>query len=64
MREYVLSGKREQLWNVIPPSIYSPEELQAFIDRLRRNSIRKDWMIRELSRRRLAELVGNIDAPA
>jgi hypothetical protein len=64
LREYVLAGKREQLWNVVPPSIYSLEELQAFIERLRRNSKSKDWMVRELSQRRLAELVGNTDAPA
>jgi hypothetical protein len=64
MHEYVLAGKREQLWNVIPLSIYSPQELQAFIERLQRNSKSKDWMTRELSQRRLAELVGNTDAHA
>lgn len=64
LREYVLAGKREQLWNVIPPSIHSPQELQDFITRLQRNSNSKDWMTRELSQRRLAELVGSTDAPA
>jgi hypothetical protein len=62
LREYVLAGKREQLWNVIPPSIHSSQELKDFITRLQR--ISKDWMIRELSQRRLAELVGDSDVPA
>jgi hypothetical protein len=64
LREYVLAGKREQLWNVIPPSIHSSQELKDFITRLQRNSNSKDWMIRELSQRRLAELVGDSDVPA
>ena len=29
LREYVLAGSREQLWNVIPESIYTPQELRA-----------------------------------
>jgi hypothetical protein len=28
LREYVFAGKRDQLWNVIPASIHTPQELQ------------------------------------
>ena len=37
MREYVFAGKRDQLWNVIPESIQTPEEIQAATERLQRN---------------------------
>jgi hypothetical protein len=30
LQEYVLAGKREQLWNVVPPSIYSLEGTASF----------------------------------
>jgi hypothetical protein len=36
MREHVFAGKREQLWNVIPDSIQTPEEIKAAAQRLRR----------------------------
>jgi hypothetical protein len=36
LREYVFAGKRDQLWNVIPPSIQTPQEAQAFTERLQR----------------------------
>jgi hypothetical protein len=56
LREYVLAGKRDQLWNVIPGSIYTPQELQAFTDRLRRNLNSRDRLIRYFSGRTLAAL--------
>jgi hypothetical protein len=56
MREYVLAGKRDQLWNVIPGSIYTPQELQAFTDRLRQNLTSRDRLIRYFLGRTLAEL--------
>jgi hypothetical protein len=56
LREYVLAGKREQLWNVIPGSIYTPQELQAFTERLQRNTNSRDKLIRYLSGRTLAAL--------
>jgi hypothetical protein len=56
MREYVLAGKRDQLWNVIPASIQTPQERQAFIERLRRNLNSKDRLIRYLSGSTLAAL--------
>jgi hypothetical protein len=49
MREYVLAGKRDQLWNVIPGSIYTPQEFQAFTDPLRRNLNSRDKLIRYFS---------------
>ncbi len=58
LRGYVLAGKRDQLWNVIPESIYTPEELQAFKERLQRNLQSRDRLIRHCSERTLAALTG------
>jgi hypothetical protein len=59
LREYVVACKREQLWNVIPASIYTPQELQAFTERLQRNLESKDRWVRYLSERTLAALIAN-----
>jgi hypothetical protein len=56
LREYVLAGKRDQLWNVIPGNIYSPQELQAFKERLERNVNSRDRLVRYFSGRTLAAL--------
>ena len=45
LREYVFAGKRDQLWNVIPASIHTPQELQAFTERLQRNLNSRDRWI-------------------
>jgi hypothetical protein len=45
LREYVFAGKRDQLWNVIPASIQTPQELQAFTERLQRNLNSRDRWI-------------------
>jgi hypothetical protein len=45
LREYVLAGKREQLWNVIPPSIRTPQEFQEFKEKLQRNLNSRDRLI-------------------
>jgi hypothetical protein len=58
LREYVFAGKRDQLWNVVPASIQTPQELQAFTDRLQRNLNSRDRWIRYFSERRLAALIG------
>ncbi len=58
LREYVLAGRREQLWNVIPASIYTPRELKAFKERLQANLQSRDRWIRYLSGRTLAALTG------
>jgi hypothetical protein len=54
LREYVLAGKREQLWNVIAGNIFTLQELQAFTERLQRNTNSRDKWIRYLSGRTLA----------
>jgi hypothetical protein len=58
LREYVFAGKRDQLWNVIPASIHTPQELQAFTERLQRNLNSRDRWIRYCSERTLAALIG------
>jgi len=58
LRDYVLAGKRDQLWNVIPASIQTPKELQAFTERLERNLSSGDRLIRYHSQRTLAALMG------
>lgn len=58
LREYVFAGKRDQLWNVIPPSIQTPQEAQAFTERLQRNLNSRDRWIRYFSGRTLA-LIGD-----
>jgi hypothetical protein len=54
--EYVLAGKRDQLWNVILASIQTPQEMQAFIERLQRNLNSRDWWVRNFSARTLEAL--------
>jgi hypothetical protein len=49
LREYVFAGKRDQLWNVIPDSIQTPQEIQAFTERLERNLNSRDRWVRTLS---------------
>src|SRR5438445_63676 len=58
LREYVFAGKRDQLWNVMPASIQTPQELQAFTERLQRNLNSRDRWIRYFSERTLAALIG------
>ena len=49
LRDYVLAGKRDQLWNVIPDSIQTPQEIQAYTERLQRNLKSRDRWVRTLS---------------
>jgi len=49
IREYVFAGKRDQLWNVIPDSIQTPQEIQAYTERLQRNLKSRDRWVRTLS---------------
>ena len=58
LKEFVLDGKRDQLWNVMPASIQTPQELQAFTERLQRNLNSRDRWIRYFSERTLAALIG------
>jgi hypothetical protein len=49
LREYVFAGKRDQLWNAIPASIQTPQEIQAYTERLQRNLNSRDSLVRTLS---------------
>jgi hypothetical protein len=56
LEEMVYAGKRQQLWNVIPHTIYTPEEHKAFVRRLTENLTSKDPWIRYFSRNHLMRL--------
>ena len=56
-REYVFAGKSDQLWNVIPASIQTPQQIQAYTERLQRNLNSRDRWVRYLSARTLEALV-------
>ena len=56
-REYVFAGKSDQLWNVIPVSIQTPQQIQAYTERLQRNLNSRDRLVRYLSARTLEALV-------
>src|SRR4051812_49010065 len=49
LREYVFAGKRDQLWNAIPASIQTPQQIQAYTERLQRNLNSRDSLVRTLS---------------
>ena len=49
LREYVFAGKRDQLWNAIPASIQTPQEIRAYTERLQRNLNSRDSLVRTLS---------------
>jgi hypothetical protein len=55
--EYVFAGKSDQLWNVIPVSIQTPQQIQAYTERLQRNLNSRDRLVRYLSARTLEALV-------
>ena len=56
LREYVFAGKRDQLWNVIPASIQTPQEIQAYTERLQRNLNSRDRWVRTFSGMTLKDL--------
>ncbi len=56
IKEMVYAGKRRQLWNVIPHTIYTPEEYNAYVRRLTQNLTSKDRWIRYFSRNQLMRL--------
>jgi hypothetical protein len=58
LREYVFAGKGDQLWNVIPASIQTPQEIQAYTERLQRNLNSRDRWVRTLSAMTLEALRG------
>ena len=61
LREYVFAGKRDQIWNVIPASIQTPQEIQAYTERLQRNLNSRDRWVRTLSAMTLEALRGGQD---
>ena len=61
LRDYVFAGKRDQLWNVIPASIQTPQEIQAYTERLQRNLNSRDRWVRTLSAMTLEALRGGQD---
>jgi hypothetical protein len=56
LERLVYAGNREQLWNAIPPSIYTPQEYQAYIEKLTENSTSKDRLTRVIARMQLIRL--------
>ncbi len=56
LERLVYAGNREQLWNAIPPSIYTPQEYQAYIDKLTKNAASKDRWTRLIARMQLIRL--------
>jgi hypothetical protein len=50
LERLVYAGNREQLWNAIPPSIYTPQEYQAYIEKLTKNATSKDRWTRLIAR--------------
>jgi hypothetical protein len=60
LREYVFAGKRDQLWNAIPASIQTPQEIRAYTERLQRNLNSRDSLVRTLSAMTLKALQSKI----
>jgi hypothetical protein len=56
LERLVYAGNREQLWNAIPPSIYTPQEHQAYIQKLTENLRSKDRLTRVIARMQLIRL--------
>jgi hypothetical protein len=56
LERLVYAGNREQLWNAIPPSIYTPQEYQAYIKKLTKNATSKDRWTRVIARMQLIRL--------
>jgi hypothetical protein len=59
MEKMVHDGKRAQLWNVVPPSIYTPQEYKAFVQKLLDISRSKNRLARTLARMQLARLASH-----
>jgi hypothetical protein len=56
LERMVYAGNREQLWNAIPPSIYTPQEHQAYIHKSPKTLTSKDRWARVIARMRLIRL--------
>jgi hypothetical protein len=62
MEQMVHDGKRRQLWNVVPPSIYTPQEYEDFVKKLLNNSRSRSPLARYFARMQLARLASHKDA--
>jgi hypothetical protein len=62
MEQMVHEGKRGQLWNVVPPSIYTRQEYEAFVQKLVENSRSRSQLARNLARMQLARLASHENA--
>jgi hypothetical protein len=56
LEKIIHDGKREQLWNVIPASIYTPQEQKAYVKKLTENLTSKNRETRFFSRMQLMRL--------
>ena len=56
LEKLVHNGKRQQLWNIIPPSIHTPQEHEAYVKKLTENLTSKDRLTRVLARMQLIRL--------
>jgi hypothetical protein len=56
LKRMVDNGKRHDLWNVIPQSIYTPQEYDAYLKKLTENATSKDRLTRALARMQLMRL--------
>jgi hypothetical protein len=56
LEKMAYAGKREQLWNVVPPSICTPEEHKAYMKKLTENLTSKDRWTRLLAGMQLKRL--------
>lgn len=48
LKKMVDDGKRHDLWNVIPASIYTAQEYEAYLKKLNENATSKDRLTRAL----------------
>src|ERR1700758_2842058 len=53
LEKMVHDGKRLQLWNIIPPSIYTPQEYEAYLKKLTENLTSKNRWARIFARMQL-----------
>ena len=56
LEKLVHDGKRQQLWNIIPPSIHTPQEHEAYVKKLTENLTSKIRLTRVLARMQLIRL--------
>ena len=63
LKKMVYDGKRNQLWNTIPPSIYTPQEHEAYVKKLTVNATNKDRLTRCIARMQLTRLGRCSSAP-